>query len=228
MAAATPNIARYPPANACPSRPDWASLRRPRCPKCSSPPGLAAIRIARHLREGTIVATASSEEKRALCREAGATHAIDYRAPDWPAEVRSLLGGCDVIVDSRAGPGTQRQLDLLDNGGRLVLLASHDGALGEVDTRQIVRRRLTLTGSTLRPRTSAFKAALAAALRAEVWPLIESGLIRTHLCATFPLAEAERAHAMLEANRQIGKIVLIVDDALSNMLAIDGPCRIGA
>jgi putative PIG3 family NAD(P)H quinone oxidoreductase len=174
--------------------------------------GLAAIQIARHLRNATIVATASSEEKRALCREAGAIHAIDYRAPDWPAEVRSLLGDCDVIVDSRAGPRTQRQLDLLGSGGRLVLLASHDGPLGEVDTRQIVRRRLTLTGSTLRPRSSAFKAALATALRAEVWPLIERGLIRTHLCATFPLAEAERAQAVLEANRQIGKIVLIVDD----------------
>jgi putative PIG3 family NAD(P)H quinone oxidoreductase len=174
--------------------------------------GLAAIQIAARLRGARIVATASSEEKRALCRSVGATHAIDYRDPDWEAQVRALLpGGCDLIVDAQAGPTTGRQLDLLAQGGRLVLLASHAGRTGEIDTRSIVRRRLSLTGSTLRPRTAAFQAELAAALRAQVWPLFEQGLMTTHVCATFPLDQAEAAQAVLEANRQIGKIVLVVD-----------------
>jgi putative PIG3 family NAD(P)H quinone oxidoreductase len=174
--------------------------------------GLAAIQIAAQLRQARIVATASSEEKRALCLAAGADEAIDYRATDFDARVRALLpGGCDLIVDAQAGPTTARHLDLLADSGRLVLLASHAGRSGEIDTRAIVRRRLTLTGGTLRPRTAAFKAELAAALRTYVWPLIEQGLVKTHLCATFPLERAGEAHAVLEANRQIGKIVLTVD-----------------
>jgi len=174
--------------------------------------GLAAIQIAARLRQARIVATASSEEKRALCLAAGADHAIDYRTTDFDTQVCALLpGGCDVIVDAQAGPTTARHLDLLADSGRLVLLASHAGRTGEIDTRSIVRRRLTLAGGTLRPRTAACKAELAAALRTHVWPLIEQGLIKTHICATFPLERAGEAHAVLEANRQIGKIVLIVD-----------------
>jgi putative PIG3 family NAD(P)H quinone oxidoreductase len=174
--------------------------------------GLAAIQIAARLREARVIATASSEEKRALCIASGAEQAIDYRDPDWEAQVRDLFGGgCDVIVDAQAGPTTGRQLDLLADSGRLVLLASHAGQTGEVDTRSVVRRRLTLTGSTLRPRTAAFKAELAAALRTHVWPLLERGLIKTHICAVFPLERAAEGHALLEANKQIGKIVLVVD-----------------
>jgi len=174
--------------------------------------GLAAIQIADRLRGARIVATASSAEKRALCLSVGAAHAVDYRDPSWEAQVRDLLpGGCDVIVDAQAGPTTGRQLDLLAEGGRLVLLASHAGRTGEVDTRSIVRRRLTLAGSTLRPRTAAFKAELATALRTHVWPLIEAGRVTTHVCATFPLERAGEAHARMEANQQIGKIVLVVD-----------------
>lgn len=174
--------------------------------------GLAAIQIATHIHHAHIVATASSEEKRALCIAAGADHALDYRAADFEAQLHTLLpDGCDVIVDAQAGPTTARHLDLLADSGRLVLLASHAGPTGEVDTRSIVRRRLTVTGGTLRPRTAAFKAELASALRLHVWPLIEQGRIRTHICATFPLDRAGEAHAMLEANRQIGKIVLLVD-----------------
>ncbi|MFZ0268847.1 NAD(P)H-quinone oxidoreductase [Caulobacter sp.] len=173
--------------------------------------GLAAIQIAARLRSARIVATASSEEKRALCRAVGATHAIDYRDPDWEDQVRALFpGGCDLIIDAQAGPTTARQMDLLDQGGRLVLLASHAGPTGEIDTRSVVRRRLTLTGSTLRPRTAAFKAELAAALREHVWPLLDQGLVTTHVCATFPLDRAADAHALMEANQQIGKIVLVV------------------
>lgn len=178
----------------------------------SSGVGLAAIQIAARLRHAHIVATASSVEKRALCAALGATHVIDYRAPDWEAQVRALFaGGCDVIVDAQAGPTTARQLDLLADGGRLVLLASHAGRTGEIDTRNIVRRRQTLTGATLRPRSAAFKADLAAALRTSVWPLIEQGLVTTHIFATFPLDRAAEAHALMDANQQIGKIVLVVD-----------------
>lgn len=174
--------------------------------------GLAAIQIADRLRGARIVATASSEEKRALCRAAGAAHAIDYRDPDWEVQLRAALpGGCDVIVDAQAGPTTGRQLDLLATGGRLVLLGSHAGDTGEVDTKSIVRRNLMLTGGTLRPRSAAFKAGIVAALRRHVWPLIEQGLVTTNICAIFPLARAEEAHALLEANRQIGKVVLVVD-----------------
>jgi NADPH2:quinone reductase len=179
--------------------------------------GLAAIQIAAQIHQARIVATASSDEKRALCLSVGADHALDYRAADFDAQVRVLLpDGCDVIVDAQAGPTTARHLDLLADSGRLVLLASHAGRTGEIDTRSIVRRRLTLAGGTLRPRSAAFKAELASALRTHVWPLIEQGRIKTHICATFPLESAGEAHAMLEANRQIGKIVLIVDpDQLS-------------
>ncbi len=174
--------------------------------------GLAAIQVAARLRNARIVATASSAEKRALCLSAGAAHTIDYREADWQKRVRVLLGGgCDMIVDAQAGPTTAGLLDLLADSGRLVLLASHAGRTGEIDTRSLVRRRLALAGGTLRPRTASFKAGIAAALREHVWPLIEEGLVTTHICATFPLARAGEAHAELEANRQIGKIVLVVD-----------------
>ncbi|PZU08023.1 NAD(P)H-quinone oxidoreductase [Sphingomonas sp.] len=180
--------------------------------------GLAAIQIAARLRGARIVATASSAMKRDLCLAAGAAHAIDYRDAGWEAQARDLFGGgCDVIVDAQAGPTSQPQLDLLADGGRLVLLASHAGAMADVNTRFLVRRQLTLTGGTLRPRSPAYKAALASALRQHVWPLIEAGRIRTHICATFPLERAMDAHRELEANRQIGKIVLILDPEMAGI-----------
>lgn len=179
----------------------------------SSGVGLAAIQIAAHLRDAHVIATASSAEKRALCTTVGARNVLDYRDFDWDEQVRGLLDDreCDVIVDAQAGPTTQRQLDLIADGGRVVLLASHAGPVGEVNTRYIVRRQLTLVGGTLRPRSAAYKAGLASALRTHVWPLLEQGVIRTHVCGTFPLEHAMDAHRVLEANRQIGKIVLVVD-----------------
>lgn len=180
----------------------------------SSGVGLAAIQVATQLCQARVIATASSTEKRALCLAFGATHAIDYRDADWDDQVRAVLGGgCDMIIDAQAGPSTQRQLDLVADGGRVVLLASHAGPIGEVNTRYLVRRQLTLVGGTLRPRSAAYKAGLATALRTHVWPLFEQGLIRTHICGTFPLERAMDGHRELESNRQIGKIVLIVDPA---------------
>lgn len=176
--------------------------------------GLAAIQIARVLRGAIVYATAGTEEKRAVCRAVGAAAAYDYRAA-WDDELTERIGpqALDVILDAQAGPQVQRQLALLARRGRLVLLASHQGAVAEVDVRALVRRRLTLTGSTLRPESAATKGRLAAALVAEVWPALASGRIRNHIHAVLPLAEVAEAHGLLDANLQIGKVVLAVDAA---------------
>ena len=174
--------------------------------------GMAAIQIARRLREARIVATAGTEEKRAVCREIGADFAVDYRG-DWPAAVRAAIGerAVDVVLDAQAGPYTEKQLDLLAFDGRVVLIASHLGEMAEVNVRDIVRRRLTLTGSTLRPRDAAYKGRIARELTAEVWPLIEAGLIRNHICAVFAFEEVAKAHALMDAGEQIGKVMLSLD-----------------
>ena len=108
----------------------------------------------------------------------------------------------------RPAPIRERELALLADDGRLVLLASHLGATAEVNVRDIVRRRLTLTGATLRPRPPAYKGRIAAELVAQVWPLLEDGRIRVHVCATFPLAAVAQAHALMDANEQIGKVLV--------------------
>ena len=174
--------------------------------------GMAAIQIARKLRDARVLATAGTEEKCRICLETGAHAAINYRTSDWPAEVRRLTEGrgVDVILDGQAGPYTERELALLKDDGRVVLLASHLGATAEVNVRNIVRRRLTLTGATLRPRPPTYKGRIAAELVAQVWPLLEDGRIRVHVCATFPLAAVAEAHALMDANEQIGKVVLTV------------------
>jgi putative PIG3 family NAD(P)H quinone oxidoreductase len=178
--------------------------------------GMAAIQIARSLRDAHVLATAGSDEKCRICVATGAHAAINYKTSDWPAEVRRLTEGrgVDVILDGQAGPSTQRELALLREDGRLVLLASHAGATTEVDVRSIVRRRLTLTGATLRPRPPAYKGRIAAELVAQVWPLLEDGRIRVHVCARFPLAAVADAHGLLDANEQIGKVVLTVAEDL--------------
>jgi NADPH:quinone reductase len=178
--------------------------------------GMAAIQIARRLRNARVFATAGTEEKCRFCVAIGAAAAVNYKTGDWAAQVRSLAGsrGVDVVLDGQAGPYTERQLELLAEDGRVVLLASHLGANAEVNVRNIVRRRLTLTGATLRPRPPAHKGRIARELVAQVWPLIEQGLIRTNICATFPFAAVADAHAVLDANEQVGKVVLLVDEAL--------------
>lgn len=171
--------------------------------------GMAAIQIARQILGARVIATASTEEKRQVCRDLGAEAAIDYRAPDWPAQVRQAAGGgVDVILDAQAGPTLAPHLDLLNVDGRLVLIASHAAPAAEVDTRTLVRRRLTLTGSTLRPRDAAYKGRLAETLVREVWPHLASGVLRIPVCATFAFDEMAQAHRMLDENRQIGKVVV--------------------
>jgi putative PIG3 family NAD(P)H quinone oxidoreductase len=181
--------------------------------------GMATIQIAKLLRRARIFATAGSEQKRRICRDLGAEIALDYRS-DW---VQLLLAatddrGVDVILDAQAGPYTDRELQLLAFDGRLVLIASHLGERADINVRQIVRRRLTLTGSTIRPRSPEYKGLIAQALVRQVWPLLEDGRMRLDLCATFPLAEVARAHALLDANQQIGKVVLSVDPELAGVI----------
>lgn len=174
--------------------------------------GMAAIQMARLLRRARVFATVGTEEKGRVCREIGAEAAINYAGTDWPQQVRALTGnrGVDVILDGQAGPYTQQELDLLAPDGRLVLIASHLGATTEVNVRDIVRRRLTLTGSTLRPRPPEYKGRIARELIGQVWPLLSRGAFKVNICATFPIDEVARAHAVLDANEQVGKVVLIV------------------
>jgi putative PIG3 family NAD(P)H quinone oxidoreductase len=173
--------------------------------------GMAAIQIARQLFDARVIATASSAEKRQICLDLGADAAIDYTQTDWPDQVRAAAGGqgCDVILDAQAGPYVGQHLDLLNFDGRLILIASHKSPVSEVDTKTLVRRRLTLAGSTLRPRDAAYKGRLAETLVREVWPLLAAGKMRMDVCATFPFDQMQEAHRMLDANRQIGKVVVL-------------------
>lgn len=175
--------------------------------------GLAAIQIARHLRGARIFATASSPEKLEACKNAGADMAFDYRE-DWVGQIRAVAGEqcIDVALDGQAGKYVQTHLDLLAYDGRVVLLASHQSPTTEVNTRDLVRRRLTLTGTTLRPRKAEYKGRIASELMRDVWPLIETGKITTRIHATFPFEKVRDAHALLDANEQIGKVVLLMDE----------------
>ncbi len=174
--------------------------------------GMAALQIARHLFEAETYATAGSEEKREVCRALGVKAAVDYHDDDWPEQVRAAAGGegMDVILDAQAGPYVQKELDLLAYDGRVVLIASHLAKIAEVDTRQLVRRRQTLCGSTLRPRPPAYKGRIADELVQKVWPLIEAGTITTRIHKVFPFEQMREAHAMLDRNEQIGKLVVTV------------------
>ena len=178
--------------------------------------GMAAVQIARQILGARVLATAGSEEKRAVCEDIGAEAAFDYRG-DWDAKISAHLGGAgvDVILDGQAGPATQRQLDLLEPDGRLVFIASHQGEFAEINMRQLVRRRLTVTGSTLRPRPPEYKGRIARELVERVWPLLEDGRIATRIHAALPFEDVRAAHAILDENRQIGKVVLVVDPALA-------------
>ncbi|MEO3471164.1 NAD(P)H-quinone oxidoreductase [Roseomonas sp. CAU 1739] len=176
--------------------------------------GMAAMQMARTLRDATVIATSSAAEKRAVCMEYGAQHTVDYRDADWPDQVRALTGGrgVDVILDGQGGDYTPLEMGLLAMDGRLVLIASHRAPKAEISTRDVYIRRLTLTGSTLRSRPPAYKGRIARELVDQVWPLLEDGRIRTHICGTHRLEHAAAAQAVLDANAQIGKLVLTVSD----------------
>ena len=159
-----------------------------------------------------VFATAGTAEKCAACAELGAERAIDYRNEDFVAVVKELTGGegVDVILDMVGGDYIQRNLAALAPEGRLVQIAYLKGSKVEVDFMPLMRKRLTLTGSTLRPRPVEAKAAIAEALRERVWPLLDEGRIGPVIDSTYALKDAAKAHARMESGEHIGKIVLTV------------------
>jgi putative PIG3 family NAD(P)H quinone oxidoreductase len=177
----------------------------------SSGIGSTAIQLAREA--GAIVyATAGTDEKCAFCRSLGAAAAINYRNADFVEEIKHLTDGrgVDVILDMVGGPYIQRNINSLAIEGRLVQIAFLQPSKAEVNFMPIMIRRLTMTGSTLRPRSVGLKAAIAERLRAEVWPLLEAGKVRPVIDKVFPLAEAGAAHALMETSTHAGKIILQV------------------
>ena len=140
----------------------------------------------------------------------GAHHAINYRTHDFAAEVQRITAGkgVDVVLDMVAGSYVAREVQCLAQDGRLVIIAVQGGTEAQFDAGLVLRNRLTLTGSTLRQRPVAFKAQIANALRAQVWPLLESGAVRPVIYRTFAAADAAAAHALMESSEHTGKIVL--------------------
>lgn len=177
----------------------------------SSGIGVTAIQIARAM-GNRVFATAGSDEKCAACVELGAEKAINYRTQDFVAEVLAATGGkgVDVVLDMVGGDYVPREMKCLASDGRLAFIAVLGGWKTELNITELMTKRLTLTGSTLRPRTVEFKGAIARSLREKVWPLIEAGKIRPVIFKTFPLAQASAAHALMESSQHIGKIVLSV------------------
>lgn len=175
----------------------------------SSGIGVTAIQMAKALGARVIV-TAGSDDKCEACVKLGADHAINYKTHDFVEEAKRLTGGkgVDVVVDMVAGDYIAREVECLADDGRIVIIAIQGGTKSGFNAGQVLRRRLTITGSTLRPRPVAFKAAIARALREKVWPLVESGAIAPVIYRTFPAAQAAEAHALMESNQHIGKIVL--------------------
>jgi putative PIG3 family NAD(P)H quinone oxidoreductase len=177
----------------------------------SSGIGTTAIQLAA-ARGARVFATAGSAAKCAACRALGAEVAIDYREADCVAEVRAATGGrgVDVILDMVGGDDLPRDVRALAPEGRLVMIAFLGGATAELNFAQVMTKRLTLTGSTLRPQSIEAKARIAADLRREVWPLLAAGRITPVMDTTFPLEDAAAAHARMESSQHIGKIVLEV------------------
>jgi len=175
----------------------------------SSGIGVTAIQMAKAL-GATVLVTAGSDDKCAACLALGADHAINYKTQDFKDEVLRLTQGkgTDVILDMVAGSYVAREVECLAEDGRLVIIAVQGGLKSEFNAGLVLRRRLTVTGSTLRPRSLAFKGAIAQACRRVVWPLIEAGRIKPVIYKTFDAADAASAHALMESNSHVGKIVL--------------------
>ena len=175
----------------------------------SSGIGVTAIQLARAMGCQVIV-TAGSDAKCAACLALGAHHAINYKTHDFQDEVKRLTGGLgvNVILDMVAGSYVAKEIECLSEDGRLVIIAVQGGIKSEINAALVLRRRLTVTGSTLRPRSLAFKEAIAQACLKNVWPLIEQGRIKPVIHSTFLAPDASRAHALMESNEHVGKIVL--------------------
>ena len=175
----------------------------------SSGIGVTAIQIAK-ARGVTVIVTAGSDDKCAACLGLGADHAINYKTQDFETEVLRLTQGrgVDVVLDMVAGAYVAKEINCLAEDGRLVIIAVQGGVQAEVNAGLVMRKRLTVTGSTLRVRPVAFKAAIAQALRIQVWPLLASGRVKPVVHAVFAAAQAAQAHAAMEASGHVGKIVL--------------------
>jgi putative PIG3 family NAD(P)H quinone oxidoreductase len=177
----------------------------------SSGIGLAAIELAK-LRGAQCLVTVGDETKARFCREFGAQAAINYRSEDFVARVRELTAGegVDVVLDMVGGDYIAKNLSLLRRDGRLVFIAFQRGTSATVDFSVVLRNRLVITGSAMRPRTIAEKTAIRDALWREVWPALAAGRARIHVHATFPLSQAAQAHRLMESGSHIGKILLCV------------------
>ena len=175
----------------------------------SSGIGVTAIQLAKAMGSKVIV-TAGSDDKVAACVALGADVGINYKTQDFVAEVKTATGGqgANVVLDMVAGDYLARELQCVADDGRIVIIAVQGGVNCAVNAGEVLRRRLTITGSTLRPRPIAFKGAIAAALRQHVWPLIASGRIKPVIHTVFPAAQAAQAHALMESSQHVGKIML--------------------
>ncbi|MES2878663.1 MAG: NAD(P)H-quinone oxidoreductase [Pseudomonadota bacterium] len=175
----------------------------------SSGIGVTAIQLAKALGAKVIV-TAGSDEKCAACLALGADHGINYKTHDFKDEVKRLTDGqgVNVILDMVAGSYVAKEIECLSEDGRLVIIAVQGGVKSEINAGLVLRRRLTVTGSTLRARPVAFKEAIAQACLKNVWPLIENGRIKPVIHSTFAAQDAFKAHALMESNKHVGKIVL--------------------
>jgi NADPH:quinone reductase len=184
--------------------------------------GVTAIQMCKAF-GATVYATAGSDEKCTACLGFGADHAINYKTQDFAEEIKRLTGsaaasgsvlasapagGVNVILDMVAGSYVAKEVECLAEDGRLVIIAVQGGLKAEFNAGLVLRRRLTVTGSTLRPRSLEFKAAIARQLRDKVWPLIETGRIQAVIYRSFAPAQADQAHALMESNQHIGKIML--------------------
>ncbi len=177
----------------------------------SSGIGVTAIQMAAAM-GNRVFATAGSDEKCAACLRLGAERAINYRTQDFETEIKQATGGkgVNVILDMVGGDYVPREIKCLADDGRLVFIAYLRGPKTELNIDAVMRRRLTITGSTLRPRPVEFKGAIAQKLRETIWPLLESGRIKPEIYKTFPLEQAAEAHRLMESSQHIGKIVLTV------------------
>ncbi len=175
----------------------------------SSGIGVTAIHLAKAFGV-TVIVTAGSDEKCAACIAQGADHAINYRTQDFVAEVKRITGahGVNVVLDMVAGDYLPRELQCMADDGRIAIIAVQGGTQAAIDVGLVLRKRLAIIGSTLRPRSIAYKTVIARELREQVWPLIESGQVRPVIHKVFPAAQAEQAHALMESSVHVGKIVL--------------------
>ena len=172
--------------------------------------GVTAIQMAKAMGAARVIATAGSDDKCKACVDLGADHAINYKTQDFAEEAKKLTDGkgVDVILDMVAGSYVDREVKCVNEDGRIVIIAVQGGTKSEFNSGLVLRRRITITGSTLRPRPVAFKEAIAASLKKNIWPLVEAKKIQPVIYKTFAAADAAQAHALMESNQHVGKIVL--------------------